>query len=100
MRLKVNTRNESFTRSTLFVTFHQWASDESIESLFEELDVLGFRVGTVVNRFAVEVPYGKEEEFSNSINEKDIVNRIFSKVLEGERKKYRKRRKSWLQNKL
>jgi len=55
-RMKDNNRS-------VFVKFYDDVSSKEIHSMLAMLGVWGTKVSTIVNRWAVEVPFWKEEQF-------------------------------------
>lgn len=83
-------KRSPYRPSTIFITFKKVA-DEAIELLLEEAGVLGFRVGTVVNRYAVEIPFGQEKEYVEFFYGHELIHKLFPHYIEGELKKTYKR---------
>lgn len=85
------TEKEYFYPSTMYVTFCK-VYDKTIEKLLDKLGIAGYRVGSVINRFAVEVPYGREEELAQALEDSNIVARIARPFVYGNRRQYRKKK--------
>lgn len=61
--------------STIIVTFYEY-SEKEINKFFKENEISGTRVSTIVNRWAVEVPYWKEQEFIDKFYENEIIKSV------------------------
>jgi hypothetical protein len=48
---------------SVFVKFHDDVSSKEIHSMLAMLGVSGTKVSSIINRWAVEVPFWKEEQF-------------------------------------
>ena len=68
--------------ATIFVTFCDIA-DEEIESCLQSHDLFGTRVSAVGNRWAIEVPVGKEQDFIKKFAGKDIVSKVSESCIPG-----------------
>lgn len=68
MPKRIKDKNKS-----IFVKFYSNVIDEEIDSLFNSLKVTGTRVSSLINRWAIEVPFWKEEFFVKKFQENEMV---------------------------
>lgn len=59
--------------NTLLVKFHDNVTSQEAHSFFAWLGISGTKVSTLINRWAVEVPYWKEEEFLDKFYESELI---------------------------
>lgn len=59
--------------NTLLVRFYEDVSDKEAHSFLAWLGVSGTKVSTLIKRWAVEVPYWKEEDFLDKFYSSEIV---------------------------
>jgi hypothetical protein len=71
MPKRFNDKNRS-----IFVRFHEDATEKEIRSELASLRISGFRVSNLINRWVLEVPFWKEEEFSEMLAENEFVERL------------------------
>lgn len=71
MPKRVKDKNKS-----IFVRFHDMVSDEEINSLLSSMDLTGSRVSCLVNRWAIEVPFWREEIYMTKFSDSDLVDRV------------------------
>lgn len=71
MPRRIKDKNKS-----IFVKFLDDVSTKEIYSLFDSLSVKGLKVSTLINRWAVEVPFWKEEFYTDKFVESEIVERV------------------------
>jgi hypothetical protein len=76
--------------STLVLNFDNGYSDSEIENVFKEFNVWGTKVSSLIKRYAVEIPAGKEEEFMDKFEERDEVSYIFEDCLRPKKPKFRR----------
>lgn len=62
--------------NTLLVKFYEDVADKEAHSTLAWLGVSGSRVSTLIKRWAVEVPYWKEDEFINKFYASDLVESV------------------------
>jgi len=71
--------------NTLLVKFYDDVADKEVHSMLAWMGVSGTRVSTLIRRWAVEVPYWKEEEYLHRFYESELVQAVhdsFDKVAE------------------
>lgn len=61
---------------SIFVKFFDDATTKEIHSLFDSLNVKGMRVSTLLNRWAVEVPFWKEDFYEDKFTQSEIVEKV------------------------
>jgi hypothetical protein len=62
--------------NTLMVRFYEDVADKEVHAMLAWLGISGNRVSTLIKRWAVEVPYWREEEFLDKLYESDLVEAI------------------------
>lgn len=62
--------------NTLLVKFYEDVADREAHSTLAWLGVSGTRVSTLIRRWAVEVPYWKEDEFVNKFYASELVEAV------------------------
>lgn len=62
--------------NTLLVKFYDDVADKEAHSTLAWLGVSGTRVSTLIRRWAVEVPYWKENEFINKFYASEFVESV------------------------
>jgi len=77
--------------STLFVTFH---SDHDAELVLAEYKLRGTSVSSLLCRYTIEVPLGKEKEFVNLLAENEHVKEVRECCLYGKERKREPRTKT------
>ena len=68
-------RNMSNRNSSIIVNFD--CSDKKINKLLKELNLSGVRVSTIMPRWAVDVPFWKEDYYVDKLLESDLVERVY-----------------------
>ena len=59
---------------SIFVKFHQDATKEEISSQLKSMGIMsGTRISSLINRWVLEVPFWKEEEYSDMLWENELV---------------------------
>lgn len=58
---------------SIFVKFNHEATDKQILSELKSMGISGSRVSNLVNRWVLEVPFWKEEEYSEKLAGNDLV---------------------------
>lgn len=81
-----------FTPSTILVTFAT-TSDRLVQRILEEHDLIGNLVSPVICRWAIEVPYGQEDDFVKLFDDMSCVKHVSSDILKGREKKRPPRKK-------
>ena len=71
MPKRIRDKNKS-----IFVKFYDETRDNEVGALLMKLGISGVRVSNLVNRWAVEVPFWKEEIFTEKLQNSDLVERI------------------------
>jgi hypothetical protein len=71
MPKRIRDKNKS-----IFVKFYDETRDHEVGALLMKLGVSGVRVSNLVNRWAVEVPFWKEEFFTEKLQNSELVERI------------------------
>ena len=69
---KMPTRSKD-KNNTLMVRFYDDVADKEVHSMLAWLGISGTRVSTLIKRWAVEVPYWREEEFLDKLYESELV---------------------------
>jgi hypothetical protein len=59
--------------NTILIKFYDDVGDKEARSLLAHLGVGGSRVSTLIKRWAVEVPYWREEEYLNKFYDSELV---------------------------
>lgn len=59
--------------NTLIVRFYEDVADKEVHALLAWMGVSGTRVSTLIRRWAVEVPYWREEEFLDKLYASELV---------------------------
>jgi hypothetical protein len=72
---KMPTRIKDKT-NTLLVKFYEDAGDKEVRAMLATMGVSGTRVSTLVKRWAVDVPYWREEEYLYKFYDSEIVQAI------------------------
>lgn len=62
--------------NTLVVKFYEDVADKEVHSALAWLGIHGIRVSTLIRRWAVEVPYWKEEEMLDRLYESELVESV------------------------
>lgn len=73
--------------NTILVKFYNDVGDKEARSLLAQMGVGGTRVSTLIKRWAVEVPYWRENEYLNKFYDSELVMAVhdsFDKSYEGE----------------
>ena len=68
MPKRIKDKNKS-----IFVKFTERTDDAKINEFLQSLGIYGTRVSTIVNRWAVEIPFWKEGHFTNKMKESELV---------------------------
>jgi hypothetical protein len=58
--------------STIIVTFYE-SFEKEINKILKEENISGIRVGSIINRWAIEVPFWKEQYFLEKFSENELV---------------------------
>lgn len=61
---------------SIFVKFEYGVTDKEIMSELRSMGVSGSRVSTLVNRWVVEVPFWKEQEYLEKFAENELVEAV------------------------
>lgn len=61
---------------SIFVKFEYGVTDKEIISELRSMGISGSRVSTLVNRWVVEVPFWKEQEYVDRLAENELVEAI------------------------
>lgn len=62
--------------SNIIVNFHCYP-DKKINKFLKDLNLSGVRVSTIINRWAVDVPFWKEDYYAEKFLESEMVERIY-----------------------
>lgn len=62
----------------IVVKFYQNVIDQEILDLFNSLEISGSRASNLVNRWAVEVPFWKEESFAKKLSNNEMVEKVYT----------------------
>jgi hypothetical protein len=68
MPKRVKDKNKS-----IFVKFGENSTDKEIHNLLSSLGIYGVRVSTIVNRWAIEIPFWKEGYFVEKLSKNELV---------------------------
>ena len=68
MPKRINDKNRS-----IFVRFREDATEKEIRSELARLGMSGSKVSNLINRWVLEVPFWKEEEYSAALAESEFV---------------------------
>lgn len=58
---------------SIFVKFHQDVTEKEIMSELKTMGISGARASSLVNRWVIEVPFWKEEEYSDLFLSNELV---------------------------
>jgi len=61
---------------SIFVKFNHEVTDKQIMSELKTMGITGSRVSALVNRWVIEVPFWKEEEYSEKLAGCDLVETV------------------------
>lgn len=61
--------------ATLIVTFYT-STEKEINNFLKEHDVSGVRVSSIINRWAIEVPFWREQDFISKFSENELVKSV------------------------
>jgi hypothetical protein len=73
------------------VNFDANCAESEIEEVFENLGIWGTKVSTIMNKYAVEVPAGDEENFLDKFEDHPLVARAYEDYLKAKKPKPRKK---------
>lgn len=78
-------RNMLNKNSSIIVNFD--CSEKKINKLLKDLGLSGVRVSTIISRWAVDVPFWKEDYYADKLLESDLVERVLKsqKILRNRR---------------
>lgn len=68
-------RNMLNKNSSIIVNFD--CSEKKINKLLKDLGLSGVRVSTIISRWAVDVPFWKEDYYADKLLESDLVERVY-----------------------
>lgn len=68
MPRRIKDKNKS-----IFVKFHKETTDQEINKLLSSMEVSGVRVSNLINRWAVEVPFWREQVYVEKLQESELV---------------------------
>lgn len=68
-------RNVLNKNSSIIVNFD--CSEKKINKLLKDLGLSGVRVSTIISRWAVDVPFWKEDYYADKLLESDLVERVY-----------------------
>lgn len=71
MPKRIKDKNKS-----IFVKFYKETTDQEINNLLSSMDVSGVRVSNLVNRWAVEVPFWREQSYVEKLQENELVETV------------------------
>lgn len=71
------------SKSTLMVKFSSTASDVEIKEVFSEINGYGTRIGNLINRYAVDVPFGEESRIIERLRACPIVDSVGEDYIKG-----------------
>ena len=80
-----------YTSSTLFVQFDFDVPDTEVKEILIKNRLHGTLISDLLNRYAVEVPYGKEKEYTEILSKYESVFKIHENWLEGRQIRFKKR---------
>ena len=63
-------------KRTIFVKFNEDVTDKEARRAMSSMDVGGTKVSTLINRWAVEVPFWKEALFVERFYQNELVERV------------------------
>ena len=58
---------------SIFVKFQQYATNKEISAELKSMGISGSRISSLINRWVIEVPFWKEEEYSEALRNNDLV---------------------------
>lgn len=65
---------------SVFVKFYQDVPDEEIEKELMSMGISGSKVSTLINRWVLEVPFWKEEEYVDILWDNGLVEVIYENL--------------------
>lgn len=68
---------------TIIVNFHANISEGIVEEYLDEQGLFGIQVSQLCNRYAIEVPPGKEQEYVDKFRQCELVRKVHDDFLEG-----------------
>jgi hypothetical protein len=71
MPKRIKDKNKS-----IFVKFNDEIDDKKINEFLNSLGIYGTRVSSLINRWAVEIPFWREGHFTEKMLESDLVNTV------------------------
>jgi hypothetical protein len=71
MPKRIKDKNKS-----LFVKFHEEFAEKDVHSLLYKMGVSGVRVSSLINRWAVEVPFWKEDFYADKLIDSGMTEAI------------------------
>ena len=63
-------------KRTIFVKFNEDVTDKEVRRAMSSMDVGGTKVSTLINRWAVEVPFWKEALFVERFSQNELVEMV------------------------
>lgn len=73
------------SKSTLMVKFSSTCSESEIKSLIDSINGYGTRIGNLINRYAVDVPFGQEAKIIEQLRTSSIVDSVGEDYIQGGR---------------
>lgn len=75
--------------NTILVKFYEGVADKEVHSMLAWMGISGTRVSTLIKRWAVEVPYWREEEYLDKFYASELVQAVHdsfdkSEIAEGQ----------------
>ena len=61
---------------SLFVKFHEDVSENEVQSLLRKMGISGVTVSSLINRWAIEVAFWKEDFYADKLYQSDLVDVI------------------------
>lgn len=62
----------------IVVKFYEDTSDMEISDFLNNLEISGVRASNLINRWAVEVPFWKEESFVKKLTNSELVEKVYT----------------------
>jgi len=82
---------------TIVVNFHGGVAEATVEDFLEKESLYGTQVSTLCNRWAIEVPPNKEQEYVEKLKGCDLIRKVHESFIKGKitpKKKFDKDKKN------
>jgi hypothetical protein len=69
-------KNKNNKNSSIVVKFYP-ATTKEIKKLLDSHNLFGVKVSNIINRWAIDVPFWKEEYYCNKLSESELVEKTY-----------------------